>query len=62
MCINIAHDPARFTALTDRLSKNAAAIKYGSVSVTLRLHAGRIVDVTHAVTEQTKGVKDATAD
>jgi hypothetical protein len=46
------------TPITERLLQNAAAIKYGSVSVTLRLHAGRIVDVTHAVTEQTKEVKN----
>jgi hypothetical protein len=40
--------------IAERLLQNAAAIKYGSVSVAVRLHEGRIVDVTHAVTERAK--------
>ena len=55
---NMAEQSARIAALADRLLMNAAAVKYGSVSVTLRLHEGRIVDVTHSVTEQTKEAKN----
>ena len=55
---NTAEQSTRIAALADRLLMNAAAVKYGSVSVTLRLHEGRIVDVTHSVTEQTKEAKN----
>jgi hypothetical protein len=51
---NTAEQTARIDTITERLLQNAAAVRYGSVSVSLRLHEGRIVDVTHAVTEQTK--------
>ena len=34
-----------------RLLFNAAGLKYGLVSVTVKIHGGRIVDVTHTITE-----------
>jgi hypothetical protein len=37
-----------------RLLSNVAALKYGQVSVCLRIHAGRVVDVTHTTTESTR--------
>jgi hypothetical protein len=41
-------------AIVARLLANAAGIKYGNVSVTAKIHDGRIVDVTHTVTESMK--------
>jgi hypothetical protein len=41
-------------AITSRLLSNVAGLKYGSVSVTLKVHNGRIMDVTHTVTESVK--------
>ncbi len=38
-------------ATTQKLFANAASIRYGQVSATLRVHDGRIVDITHCVTE-----------
>jgi len=37
--------------IAERLCENAKRIRYGSVSSTLRIHNGRIVDVTHSTTE-----------
>ena len=40
-----------------RLLSNAAGLRYGSVSVSARLHDGRIVDVTYSTTESMKEVE-----
>jgi len=44
-----------------RLLSNATGLQYGQVSVCLKVHSGRIVDVTHTVTESVKetGIKEA---
>jgi len=34
-----------------RLLSNAAELQYGSVSVSVKIHNGRIMDVTYTVTE-----------
>ena len=41
-----------------RLLANAAEIKYGSVSVTLKLHDGRVVEVAYLTAEQTREPKN----
>ncbi|MDR0474036.1 MAG: hypothetical protein LBH43_10250 [Treponema sp.] len=41
-------------AIVARLLSNAAGLKFGSVSVTVKVHSGRIMDVTHTVTESMK--------
>jgi len=48
-------------AIVARLLSNAAGIKFGSVSVTVKIHSGRVMDVTHTVTESVKeaGEKEA---
>ena len=48
-----------------RLLSNAAGLRYGSVSVSARLHDGRIVDVTYSTTEsmrEPEGKKDKAND
>ena len=41
-------------AIVTRLLLNAAELKYGSVSVTAKIHAGRVTEITHHVTESTR--------
>jgi hypothetical protein len=41
-------------AIVARLLANAAGLRYGSVSITARLHDGRVVDVTYSTTENTR--------
>jgi len=40
--------------IAGRLCENATKIRYGSVSATLTIHDGRVVDVTHSTTESTR--------
>jgi hypothetical protein len=40
-----------------QLLVNAAGLRYGSVSVSAKLHDGRIVEVTYLTSEQTKEPK-----
>ena len=55
------HNKPHIAAIAERLAMDAAEVTYGSVSATLRLHKGRIVDVTHSVTFITKGAKNEPA-
>jgi hypothetical protein len=50
-------------AIVARLLSNAASLKFGSVSVTVKIHSGRVMDVTYIVTESMKevGTKEADA-
>jgi hypothetical protein len=41
-------------AVVARLLFNTTGLQYGQVSVCLKVHSGRIVDVTHTVTESTR--------
>jgi hypothetical protein len=41
-------------AMVTQLLTNAAGLRYGSVSVTAKLHDGRVVSVSYTTTEQTK--------
>jgi len=45
-----------------RLLSNAAELQYGSVSVSVKIHNGRIMDVTHTVTESIKEAETKEAD
>jgi hypothetical protein len=38
-------------SIADRLLENVSGIKYGQVAVSLRVHSGRLVDVTYTITE-----------
>jgi hypothetical protein len=40
--------------IVTRLLTNAAGLKYGSVSVTAKVHDGRIVEIAYATTESTR--------
>jgi hypothetical protein len=41
-----------------QLLANAAGLRYGSVSVSAKLHDGRVVEVTYLTSEQTKEPKN----
>jgi len=41
-------------AIVTRLMANANGLKYGSVSVTAKVHDGRVVEVVYATTESTR--------
>jgi len=47
-------------AIVARLLANAAGLRYGSVSVSAKLHDGRVVEVSYSTTENTReqGVKN----
>jgi hypothetical protein len=40
--------------IVERVYENTSKIHYGSVSATLRIHDGRIIDVTHSTTENSR--------
>jgi hypothetical protein len=40
--------------ITQRLLENLSNVKYGSVNVALKIHDGRVVDVTHTVTKNVR--------
>ena len=41
-------------AIVARLLSNTADLKFGSVSVTAKIHNGRIMDITYSTTENTR--------
>jgi hypothetical protein len=44
--------------IVGRLLTNAAGLRYGTVSVTAKLHDGRVVEVAYSTTENTREPKD----
>lgn len=40
--------------IAERLCENAARIRYGLVSAELKVHNGRVVDITYSTTENTR--------
>ena len=47
-------------AIVAQLLTNAAGLRYGCVSVSAKLHDGRVVEVSYTKTEQTRGQKPKT--
>jgi hypothetical protein len=45
---------SRQQQIAEALFENAGRLKYGSVAVILKIHEGRVVGVTHTVTETTR--------
>jgi hypothetical protein len=46
-------------AIVTRLLTNAADLKFGSVSVTAKVHDGRVVEVVYATTESTRETENS---
>jgi len=51
---------AKAEAIVAQLLANSAGLRYGSVSVSAKLHDGRVVEVSYTKTEQTREPKPAT--
>jgi len=47
-------------ALVARLLSSAAGLQYGSVSVTAKVHNGRVVEVVYSTTESTRETENNT--
>jgi len=47
--------------IVNQLMNNAAGVRYGTVSVSAKLHDGRVVEVSYTKTEQTREPKPKTA-
>jgi len=47
-------------AIAAHLLANAAGLRYGSVSVTAKVHDGRVVEVLYATTECTRDEREKT--
>jgi len=45
---------SQIESITDSLIHNIAGIRFGSVSVTLTIHDGRITTIIHSVTANTR--------
>jgi hypothetical protein len=43
--------------IAERICEDAAKIHHGSVSATLKIHNGRVVDITHTTTQSTREQK-----
>jgi hypothetical protein len=48
-------------AIVARLLSNAAGLQYGSVSVTAKVHDGRVVQISYETTESTKETETETS-
>jgi hypothetical protein len=44
----------RLATIVARLTENTAGLRYGTAAVSLRVHDGRIVDITYTVMESQK--------
>jgi len=44
-------------AIVARLLSNAADLKFGTVSVSAKIHNGRIKDITYSTTENTREIE-----
>ena len=49
--MNLNQVEARIIKIAEKISENVATIRYGSVSATLKIHDGRVIDITHSTTE-----------
>ena len=45
---------SKVEAIVAQLMTNTAGLRYGSVSVSAKLHDGRVVEVSYSKTEQTR--------
>jgi hypothetical protein len=46
-------------AIVARLLSNVAGLQYGSVSMTAKVHDGRVVEVVYATTESTRETENS---
>ena len=51
---SVIFDNIKAVAIVDQLLSNAAGVRYGAVSVSAKLHDGRVVEVSYSRTEHTR--------
>ena len=49
-------------AIVTRLLSNAEELQYGSVSVTAKVHNGRVTEITYSTTESTREIESKTTE
>ena len=54
---SVKFDSIRAEDIVIQLLTNAAGVRYGAVSVSAKLHDGRIVEVSYSRTEHTRDVE-----
>jgi hypothetical protein len=54
---SVRFDSIKAEAIVDQLLTNAAGVRYGSVSVSAKLHDGRVVEVSYSRTEHTRDLE-----
>jgi hypothetical protein len=52
MAANITKQRAE--SIAGRILENASKLRYGQIAVVLKVHDGRITEITHQVTESTR--------
>jgi len=51
---SVIFDNIKAVAIVDQLLSSAAGVQYGAVSVSAKLHEGRVVEVSYSRTEHTR--------
>jgi len=51
---SVIFDNIKAVAIVDQLLSNASGVRYGAVSVSAKLHEGRVVEVSYSRTEHTR--------
>ena len=51
---SVIFDNIKAMAIVDQLLSSAAGVRYGAVSVSAKLHEGRVVEVSYSRTEHTR--------
>ena len=51
-------DNVKVEAIVAQLLANAAGVRYGAVSVSVKLHEGRLVEVSFSRTERTRDLEN----
>ena len=51
---SVIFDTAKAEDIVNQLLSNAAGVRYGTVSVSAKMHDGQVVEVSHSRTEHTR--------
>ena len=54
---SVKFDTAKAEDIVNQLLSNAAGVRYGAISVTAKLHDGRVVEVSYSRTEHTRDLE-----
>ena len=55
---SVKFDTVKAEDIVNQLLNNAAGIRYGAISVSAKLHDGRIVEVSYSRTEHTRDLEN----